>query len=130
MICFRALDFKLEKKFVRAERIQKIRETYGKLYDVKELIHISFSGSLLMSITSVFAEIVFILFIHVVKFQYDIEDLSAKQRIFVGYGPTNLVRILFLIFMSDGTAKKITETGLILARLNSRVTDYKEKTEV
>lgn len=127
---FRALDFKSTKKVVKAERIQQMRQTYGKLYGVKELIHNSFSGSLLMSITSVFAEIVFVLFVNIVKFQYDVEVLTAKQKLFIWYGSTNGIRILVLTFISDKMSKKIKETGLILARLDSVLTDFKEKAEV
>lgn len=110
--------------------IRKLKRLYNELYDVKELFNNYISGSLLMGIISSFADIVFSIFIHIIMFQQNVTNLKNKTVTFLEYELTSLTKITLIIILSHNLSKNIEKTGLILARLISRVTDIKEKCEV
>lgn len=114
-----------------SEKIAKLRVLYGKIYDAKELLHRCFAWPILMSIGFVFMEIVFFVFLNIIKFQKNISETSLKETLSLHViGAMHLAKLIGIIAISDKMSNEMRLTGLNLARVRSNISDIKEKNEV
>lgn len=83
-----------------------------------------------MSVVLSFSETVFIIFVNIVRFQKDIHTLTLKQRLFSECGKFIVLKIIAITAVSERMSGEIKKTGLILARMEAKASNYEEKEEV
>lgn len=114
----------------QSNRFENLRKIYEELYEVKEMIQKYFSVILLMSISVCFIEIVFFAFLKIVSFQRNYNEFTMKEKLYMTYGPSNTMRMIVIISMSEYLSKTIKKTGSILINLLPSSKYYKEILEV
>lgn len=115
-----------------------MKKLYGRISALKNFVNDTFSVRLWMAVTATFFEIVFIVFLLVLYFQYwDDEHLSIDWVLKSGYIHLITIKATFFILKLVITVKtceslefKEMETGIVLHQTFSNDLDFHAKTEV
>lgn len=84
----------------------------------------------MVSTSMFFIEIVFFAFIMIIAFQRNLYSFTFKELSFLAYGPSNTLRMIFIISMAEYMSNTIKKTGSILVNLLTNCKDDNEKLEV
>ena len=94
------------------------------------MIHHFFSIPLLMMLALYFMEFIFIVFVYIIRFKDDSSELTLKQKMYLIQTPFGLIKIIYIIAISDKISRKVKQTGIILSRMWSDAEDNNVKEEV
>lgn len=77
-----------------------------------------------------FMEFIFIVFVYIIRFKDDSSELTLKQKMYLIQTPFGLIKIIYIIAISDKISRKLKQTGIILSRMWSDAEDNNVKNEV
>lgn len=112
-------------------QIKEIRNLYGKIHDTKEDVNSVYSFLLLATVSSIFQESVFFVFINILCFQGAQVDLdSMKVKLLRFWALLLLFKITAIAYVCDLLSRSGKKVGIIVHRLYARAEDQGTKTEV
>lgn len=83
-----------------------------------------------MMLALYFMEFIFIVFVYIIRFKDDNSELTLKQKMYLTQTPFGLIKIIYIIAISDKISRKLKQTGIILSRMWSDAEDNNVKNEV
>lgn len=118
----------------KSKSVENLRILYGQINDMKEDVNCIYSVHLLVTMASIFIDIVFMLFVHVVLIEYRRPDVQALPlikyvEIFLGT-TTKIIKLLVTVFVCHNTTEKGKKMGIVVHRLFENVMDMETRDEV
>lgn len=116
--------------------VERLRLLYGKIDDMKEAIMNVYAVHVLMTITSIFIEMVFFVFVIITIFQYwntlnekgEIPWLKIQQV--AVWTLSQLLKLLITVVICHSTTEKAKKTGVIVHRYFHKARDIATRNEV
>ncbi|KAL0273161.1 UNVERIFIED_CONTAM: hypothetical protein PYX00_005903 [Menopon gallinae] len=129
LFCHREIDRMLESDGgVSREGIGRIKRLYGEIYSIKDELYRIFSFILLMSLSICLVNMVFYVFVNIVKFQNG-THLPLEKDLFVTlFGAVMTVKLFILSTICEGLKDTMNRTAVLVSRLWSNAEDEEEKT--
>lgn len=117
------------------ESVERLRYLYGKIDDMKEEANDIYSVHILLTIASIFIEIVFFVFVNITIFQYwnDLDEDSLPLLKFQQIAMWTLAQVLKLVIVvliCHSMTEKAKKTGVILHRIYHSTKDPDVRNEV
>ncbi|KAL0273159.1 UNVERIFIED_CONTAM: hypothetical protein PYX00_005901 [Menopon gallinae] len=117
------------------ERVRRLRFFHGKLMDAKDEINNHYSFELLITITSIFIDMVFFVFLIITIFQYrnhieaDSLLINKFQRVAI-ITLSQVTKLVFTVFLCEKVKTKGSTAPVVVHKALHTVDNFQEKNEV